>query len=76
MNRTILEGYAFAALFLAVQFIILAIACLDPGRLAGKPLWLHPGLAVASGFAAAGLFTLSRRLHRRFRPRDAHEHRP
>lgn len=76
MNRTILESFAFAALFLAVQFVVLAIAYLDPSRLDGKPLWLHPGLAVAAGFAAASLLKLGRLAYRRVRPHDANGRRP
>lgn len=76
MNRTILEGFAFAALFLAGQFIVLTLAYLDPSRLDGKPLWLHSGIAVAAGFAAAGLLKLVRLAYRRIRTGPARERRP
>lgn len=73
MNRTTLEGFALAALFHAVQFVVLALAYLDLSRLDGKPLWLHPGVAVAAGFAAAGVLKLLRLAYRRIRPASAHE---
>jgi hypothetical protein len=76
VDRTILEGFAFAALFLAGQFVILTLAYLDLSRLDGKPLWLHPGVAVAAGFAAAGLLKLVRLADRRIRPVPARERRP
>ena len=76
MNRTVLEGLACAALFLGVQFVVLTLAYLDAIRLDSKPLWLHPGLAVAAGFATCSLIKLSRILYRKLRPASPPETRP
>lgn len=69
MPRAYVEGLVLAALFLAIQFTILAWAFLDPALIAQKPLWLHPGLACAAGFTLASLLGLGRRLFRARRGR-------